>query len=92
MYAETSGSGSYGKSFDLDRSFPAGQELYGVTFQYHMYGATMGSAILESSAELGLAVVQVRKHGKSVAPGYFCVLGDRPQQAEIHVHVGIRLL
>ena len=51
VYAETSGSGNYGKSFDLDRSFPAGQELYGVTFQYHMYGATMGSAILESSAD-----------------------------------------
>ena len=26
------------------------QELYGIAFQYHMYGATMGSAVLESSA------------------------------------------
>ena len=47
VYAETSG--QYGKNFDLEKAFPAGQELYGIAFQYHMYGGTMGSAVLESS-------------------------------------------
>ena len=37
--------------YDLQRTFPAGQELYGISFQYHMYGATMGSAVLESSSD-----------------------------------------
>ena len=47
-------SGGYsndGQNFDLQKTFPPGQELYGVAFQYHMYGATMGSAILETSAD-----------------------------------------
>ena len=49
VYAETST--QYQMDFDLQKSFPAGQELYGIAFQYHMYGATMGSAVLESSAD-----------------------------------------
>ena len=49
VYAETSG--QYGKKFDLQKTVPVGQELYGVAFQYHMYGSTMGSAILETSAD-----------------------------------------
>ena len=48
VYAETSGA-SY-MDFDLEKTFPAGQELYGIAFQYHMYGSGMGSAVLESSA------------------------------------------
>ena len=48
IHAETSGQNN--QIFDLEKSFPTGQELYGVAFQYHMYGATMGSAVLESSA------------------------------------------
>ena len=49
MYAETSGLGR--TKFHLQKGFPEGQELYGVAFQYHMYGSTMGSAILETSAD-----------------------------------------
>ena len=37
--------------FDLQKTFPAGQELYGIAFQYHMYGSYMGSGVLESSAD-----------------------------------------
>ena len=48
VYAETSG--YYYMDFDLYKAFPAGQELYGIAFQYHMYGSSMGSAVLESSA------------------------------------------
>ena len=39
---------NYNLDFDLEKTFPAGQELYGIAFQYHMYGGTMGSAVLES--------------------------------------------
>ena len=45
----------------LERTFPAGQELYGITFQYHMYSSPgfgnvagfggFGDATLESSAD-----------------------------------------
>ena len=42
---------NYNQNFDLEKTFPAGQELYGVAFQYHMYGADMGSAVLETSAD-----------------------------------------
>ena len=41
----------YNKKFDLEKTFPAGRELYGVAFQYHMYGVDMGSAVLETSAD-----------------------------------------
>ena len=41
---------NYNLDFDLEKTFPAGQELYGIAFQYHMYGSSMGSAVLESSA------------------------------------------
>ena len=49
VHAETSGSNTF-KIFDLEKSFPAGQELYGIGFQYHMYGSTIGLAVLETSA------------------------------------------
>ena len=49
MYAETS-SPNFGAVFDMQKTFPAGQELYGIAFQYHKYGDTMGSAVLETSA------------------------------------------
>ena len=29
---------NYNLDFDLDKAFSAGQELYGIAFQYHMYG------------------------------------------------------
>ena len=51
VYAETSGPNSPSINFDLMRTFPAGAEVDGITFQYHMYGDTMGSAVLESSAD-----------------------------------------
>ena len=41
---------NYNLDFDLEKTFTAGQELYGIAFQYHMYGYYMGSADLESSA------------------------------------------
>ena len=50
VYAETSSPNNPSVNFDLEKTFPTGQELYGIAFQYHMYGATMGSAVLESSA------------------------------------------
>ena len=39
------------QNFDLQKKFPAGQELYGAAFQYHMYGTGMGTAVLESSTD-----------------------------------------
>ena len=48
MYAETSG--QYNKNFDLAKTFVGGAFVYGISFQYHMYGSTIGSAILESGA------------------------------------------
>ena len=38
-------------NFDLEKTLPAGQEPYGIAFQYHMYGADMGSVVLQSSAD-----------------------------------------
>ena len=37
-------------TFSLDKTFPTGANVYGIKFQYHMYGAGMGEAKLESSA------------------------------------------
>ena len=58
LYAETSGAPNtefsaqnYNMNFDLQKSFPVGQEIYGIAFQYHMYGVSMGSAFLESSTD-----------------------------------------
>ena len=48
VYCETSSPNFPGVNFDLEKTFSAGQELYGIAFQYHMYGGTMGSAVLES--------------------------------------------
>ena len=56
MYAETSSAGNPNKNFDLAKSFSSPSKvLAGVTFQYHMYGATMGSVILESGVPAGEA-------------------------------------
>ena len=46
VYAETSS--QYFKTFDMQKSFLAGSELYGVAFHYHMYGHTMGTARLRA--------------------------------------------
>ena len=50
VYCETSSPNFPGVNFDLEKTFSAGQELYGIAFQYHMYGGTMGSAVLESDS------------------------------------------
>ena len=50
VFTETSGSNS-NKVFDLEMTVPARHELSGISFQYHMYGAHIGSAVLESSAD-----------------------------------------
>ena len=50
VYAETSAP-NFNVNFDLEKTFPADNYLYGIAFQYHMYGATIGTAILESSAD-----------------------------------------
>ena len=50
VFVETSGS-NRNKVFDLEKTVPAGHELGGISFQYHMYGKDMGSAVLESSAD-----------------------------------------
>ena len=51
IHAETSFPNYPNKVFDLEKSFPAGAELYGIGFKYHMYGATVGSVVLEHSAD-----------------------------------------
>jgi hypothetical protein len=50
VYAETSGGGQ-SATFELSKTFAAGTELYGISFQYHKYGDTIGNATLESSAD-----------------------------------------
>ena len=51
IHAETSGPANYNADFDLSRTLPAGVTAYGFAFQYHMFGAAMGSAVLETSAD-----------------------------------------
>ena len=53
MYAETSSQGNYNVNFDLVKTVPAGagEEIYGISFQYHLFGTTLGTAVLESSAD-----------------------------------------
>ena len=48
MYAETSAP-NFNAVFDMQKTYPVSEEIYGVTFQYHKYGADIGSAVLESS-------------------------------------------
>ena len=48
VYAETSLNSN--TNFELEKTLPAGEVLFGVTFQYHMYGSMMGSVVLETSA------------------------------------------
>ena len=43
--------GFYNQKFDLEKTFPTGSDLYGVAFQYHMFGDAIGSAVLETSAD-----------------------------------------
>ena len=45
MYTETSAPNYNAKTFDMQKAFPAGTELYGISFQYHKYGATIGSGL-----------------------------------------------
>ena len=54
MYCETSTPNNPNALFDMGKSYPAGSDLYGVKFYYHKYGATIGSAVLESSANNGI--------------------------------------
>ena len=51
MYTETSSPNYPSVSFDLQQDFSSLGQLYGIAFQYHMYGASMGSAVLETSAD-----------------------------------------
>ena len=88
VYAETS-YGNHNLNFDLQRVVPGGQVLYGISFQYHKYGATIGSGSsgkLGRRHELELAVVQVRESREPVASGYG-VRGKRPDHDALHVHV-----
>ena len=50
VYAETSAPNNNGFVFDMQKTFLSGQQLYGIAFQYHMYGSGIGSVVLESSA------------------------------------------
>ena len=50
MYCETSTPYS-SAAFGMQKSFPAGQELYGISFWYHKYGSTIGTSYLETSAD-----------------------------------------
>ena len=52
IHAETSGGNTF-KEFNMGKNFPA-KEIYGVAFYYHMYGATIGSAKLETSGDNGM--------------------------------------
>ena len=45
-YCETSGSGYPNILFGMEKSFPGYTYAYAVSFQYQMYGATIGSATL----------------------------------------------
>lgn len=49
VFAEVSN--QYSKVFELEKTFPAGSDLSKISFQYHMYGIEMGSAVLESSSD-----------------------------------------
>ena len=56
VFCETSG--FYNMNFDLEKDFAninGGRVLSGISFQYHMYGADMGSVILESGVMGGAA-------------------------------------
>ena len=50
VYAETSQS-NFNVDYDLLGSVPPGEEVYGITFQYYLFGTTRGSAVLETSAD-----------------------------------------
>merc|ERR1719424_72999 len=67
----------------MEKSFPAGQELYGVAFQYHMYGAAIGSAVLETSADGASWDALWSKSGN---------LGDQWLQAALYADPGQTML
>ena len=48
-------SGNSSKNFDLEKSMGGGQELYGIAFQYHMYGVATGTIQLEATSSSGRA-------------------------------------
>ena len=54
LYAETS-QGNYNVDFDLVGSVAPGEEVYGITFEYYLFGwggwSTRGTAVLETSAD-----------------------------------------
>ena len=57
LYAETSG--FYNSLFDMQKSFPSSSELYGIAFQYHMYGTNIGTAVLETKGSGGTSWVSL---------------------------------
>ena len=50
VYAETSQS-NFNVDYDLVGSVAPGEEVYGITFEYYLFGTTLGSATLETSAD-----------------------------------------
>jgi hypothetical protein len=81
VYAETSNNQNL--DFDLERSLPAGQELCAVAFAYHMYGQTMGSAVLETSADGTTWATLWSQSGDQ---------GDQWLQASVHASSGQTML
>ena len=75
--------GNYNKNFDLEKTFLAGQELYGIAFQYHMYGSRMGSAFLETSSDGSSWVSLWSQSGN---------LGDQWNQATLYAGSGQTML
>ena len=59
VYAETSSPNYPNKNFDMQKSFPSSSELYGIAFQYHMYGTNIGTAVLETKGSGGTSWVSL---------------------------------
>ena len=51
VYAEVSTPNNPGVEFSMYRNF--GEDIKSVSFQYHMYGSTMGTALLQGSGDGG---------------------------------------
>ena len=83
VYAETSAPNYPNKNFDLEETLPTGQYLYGVAFQYHMYGDTVGTVNLETSADGTSWVSLWAKSGN---------LGDQWRQATVYAGSGQTML
>ena len=50
-YVYVEATNNYNSDFGLEKSIPQGHQLYGMSFRYHMYGAGMGTTILEGSTD-----------------------------------------